>query len=712
MTSSPGPRTTVRDYNGLPTLHIDDVPSPAFFYMTYGPQARHFRAFAEIGVGLSSFSATGDECPYGICAPTWVAEDRFDYTQFDERMAMACSADGTLVMPRVYTGAPKWWMDRYPEECVVYSKDVSGSSSCSPVIRAPSFASRRWREASAYAVCALIDHIESGPWGDRILGYHIAGGITEEFAQWGSDNSICADYSEVNQQAFGEWLKQRYGTQERLRAAWNDVDATFEAVRIPTKDERDDADTRVFYDPRIKGRIIDFGMFNGEMIVDFIDQIAQTVKRRTNGSKIVGSFFGYVLGCSFWDRLLLDSGYLAIGSLLQKDSIDFLTSPSGYDERSCGYGSSYFRAPVQSIQRAGKLWISENDVRTHLTSNSPEAGQPIAKTIAVQQREAALCLTGATGQWWFDMGGGWYDDADTMSAIERINRVAESLLHADRRSGAEVAMVLDAESLYYCPPITTVSNCFAEGLTIEMNRVGTPVDRLLLEDALDGPDYKLYIMSGCFAPTDAQRQKIREKLLQAGKTVVWLYAPGYVHNNTMSAEHIHDLTGIQVRLVPCHNRMLAHTDGDIPGPIRRDVKFGHSSCVSPFFEVVDPEAQTWGYLRTTGTVGLACKNVNGANSIYSTVAPIDSAVLRDIARFAGVHVYLDTSDPSYFSRSLIGVHACKAGVRRLDMPDSEPIYDIINDKALTSSKSHDIALAAHSTGLYFRGTKGMILPFS
>lgn len=446
-------------------------------------------------------------------------------------------------------------------------------------------------------------------------------------------------------------------------------------------------------------------MFNGETIVDFIDHLARAVKKRTNGNKIVGCFFGYLMGCAFWDRLLLDSGYLALGSLLQRDSIDFLTSPSGYDERSCGYGSSYFRAPVQSIQRAGKLWLAENDMRTHLTADSPEATQPVAKTIAVQQREAALCLTGGTGQWWFDMGGGWYDDAKTMSAIERINRMAESILHADRRSGAEVAMVLDAESLYYCPPTGTISNCFTEGLTIEMNRMGTPVDRLLLEDALEGPDYKLYVMSGCFALSDAQRQKLRRKLLQDGKTVVWLYAPGYIHKSTMSAEHIHDLTGIQVRPVPCHNRMLAHTDEDLPGPIRRDVMFGRHCYVSPFFEVVDPQAQTWGYLHTTGTVGLACKNVNGANSIYSTVAPIDSCVFRDIARFAGAHVYLDADDPGYFSRSLIGVHTRKAGVRRLEMPEAEQLYDLVNDIELRSSRFHDIALSADSTALYFRGTK-------
>ena len=112
MGTSPGPKTEVRDYNGLPTLFIDGRPSPALFYMTYGPQTKYFQAFADIGVDLSSFSCTGDYVCYGISRPTWLDEDTFDYTQLDERLAMACAGDGVLTMPRVYSGAPVWWMDR------------------------------------------------------------------------------------------------------------------------------------------------------------------------------------------------------------------------------------------------------------------------------------------------------------------------------------------------------------------------------------------------------------------------------------------------------------------------------------------------------------------------------------------------------------------------------------------------------------------------
>jgi hypothetical protein len=132
---------------------------------------------------------------------------------------------------------------------------------------------------------------------------------------------------------------------------------------------------------------------------------------------------------------------------------------------------------------------------------------------------------------------------------------------------------------------------------------------------------------------------------------------------------------------------------------------GNHSHAFPGFDVVDPEAQTWGYHYTSGGVGLACKQVNGANSVYCSAGPLHPAVVRDLAQFAGAHVFLDTSDVSYFSRAFVGIHTWKAGPRRLEFPESQPLYDLLHGEALPASAVHDLTLPAYSTALYFRGTE-------
>jgi hypothetical protein len=212
-------------------------------------------------------------------------------------------------------------------------------------------------------------------------------------------------------------------------------------------------------------------------------------------------------------------------------------------------------------------------------------------------------------------------------------------------------------------------------------------------------------MSGCFALTEAERQQVREKLLVAGKTVVWLYGAGYIRGGVRDADNVTDLTGIRVRALDLHHRLLVQTDSDLPGPIRHSMLMGNHYHAFPGFDVVDPEAQTWGYHFTSGGVGLACKQVNGANSVYCSAGPLNPAVVRDLAQFAGAHVYLDASDVSYFSRAFVGIHTWKAGPRRLAFPESQPLYDVLHEKALAAATAHELTLPANSTALFFRGTE-------
>ena len=165
-----------------------------------------------------------------------------------------------------------------------------------------------------------------------------------------------------------------------------------------------------------------------------------------------------------------------------------------------------------------------------------------------------------------------------------------------------------------------------------------------------------------------------------------------------------ELTGFKLRLLSSHHRMLVQIEEGL-GPIRQEGLMGRNYYVAPAFYVVDPDAETWGYFFTTGGTGLAYKQVNGAKCVYCSVGPMDGAVVRDIARWAGVHVYIDSDDVSYFSRSFIGIHTWKAGVRRLELPTQGPLYEVMTDTSYAAAETQVLDLAAKSTALYFRGSK-------
>ena len=73
------------------------------------------------------------------------------------------------------------------------------------------------RHRSEDDALALLEAV--GPWADRMLGYHVATGITEEWIWWGASSGNFADYSPAMQRGFREFLTASFKRSNRRRAS-------------------------------------------------------------------------------------------------------------------------------------------------------------------------------------------------------------------------------------------------------------------------------------------------------------------------------------------------------------------------------------------------------------------------------------------------------------------------------------------------------------
>lgn len=62
------------------------------------------------------------------------------------------------------------------------------------LIARQSFASKKWLADATVVLEKLIDRLERGKYGDRILGYHIAYGASGECVFWGRISERYGDY--------------------------------------------------------------------------------------------------------------------------------------------------------------------------------------------------------------------------------------------------------------------------------------------------------------------------------------------------------------------------------------------------------------------------------------------------------------------------------------------------------------------------------------
>jgi hypothetical protein len=419
------------------------------------------------------------------------------------------------------------------------------------------------------------------------------------------------------------------------------------------------------------------------------------------------------------------SSHLGLAKALRSPDIDFLVSPYTYHFRGLG-GDGLPMQPTDSLRVHGKLYLFEEDTLMHNNFDPDKRMHPVARSIAIYQRNFAQIVTHGLGVTWlenaqFPEDPSIRDDAHRWQA--QFLKIGTWALDLDRTPRAEVAVFLDDESYFYEANRNNVDlPLIAHQRHMTFNRFGAPHDLYLLNDLLEGrlPPYKLYIFLNPFHLNDRRRQALQDRVCRNGQTALWYYAPGYLNEDkdqAISLDHMADLTGFRFNLGRSYWSAMGHVT-DFSHPITRDVPqdlfWGSTRPIAPIFHVEDPEATVLGeviYGLGRCKPGLTLKTFNGGDpargwtSIYSATPTLPAAVLRGIARHAGVHLYNKDGDVLYATPDLLSVHTTAGGRRNFRLPcTAEVIYDLFGQREVACNTAQfEVELAPASTALYYTG---------
>ena len=691
--------------NGVPCLLLDGVPQPATCYMTYQPAARNFQIMGEAGVHLYSFSATATESTYNMAAPCWVGPEDYDYSAYDTRVNMLLGADPEArFLPRVFLGTPDWWADAYPEDLVRFDPgDGTSALFICRGKRVASWASLRWRKDTAEALRRFIAHNEAAEYADRVVGYHLASGTTEEWMQWGGNEDQWADYSAPNRAMFQEWLQRNYGNDDALQTAWGNDALNFASAEVPARKERAAAQLGYWKDPGVAQPSIDYVLYTSWLTADTIEYFARLVKERTKRERLVGVFYGYVLSLAGGQREQ-NAGHLAIDRVFASPNIDFVSSPSNYTARQLGTGYPYPMALLDSVKRHGKLWFNENDQRTWLTKGL-EVGRlgktaTYEETLLNQKREFAWSLVQRVGMWWFDMGGGWYDDPRLLRDFSHMNQIAHERLDVNGASVAEIAFVVDPKSSAYLQPGAQYGWCAQVMQQPVLGRVGAPFATITLGDLEASPPYKVYIFANCFAPSREKREAIRKLQAREDVVVLWLGPAGLYRDGKLDTDAMKSLTGFALevdagqvpwRATPTEAaKAWGWTDAAPLGSGRK------GPCAVASAEGVRVLATL-----EDGRPGIVAREEGRRTIVHSTAPLLSAGFMRTLAEKAGVHCYAPLGDIVWASRELLALSVNEGGPRTIHLPESATVVDLWTGKTIAENAiTFEVDIAAHDTALF------------
>lgn len=643
--------------NGVLKISIDGKLYAPLSFKSFRPNPRNISEFYAAGVRLFSVLSSGVTSalgvPYSLFGESWIGDGKYDFSAVDRQMDMFIeNAPDAYFAPMIQLDTRDWYLKEHPD--VPNSFTHLSQIACDET----------WKRASADYMKAAITHIEE-KYGDRVYGYFMLCGTTTE---WFSDHDYEAPHP-IKTKGYKKWR--------------NDPDA-----ELPQKDALDK--TGDVFLTHEENDVYLARKFHNELIADLVLYFAKEARSVIKNNKLLGVYYGYLF--ELGGKRLFNAGSLGYEKVFDSPLIDMISSPSSYAYRGLSDPSA-FMVTQKTLDAHGKIYFLEFDHITHVApekiidgsdSNSenckmvtiPGAGNKCrneAASLNLMYRDFTLCMSKGAALWWFDMFDGWFRSEGMMKAVGKMLNIADKLSCRNAESVAEIAVFAEGESMYRVRKSSNLATVCLANIRRTLAECGAPYDLYSISDlALDEADrYKMYIFVDQYDISDKTRALIEEKCKQKGKTVLWLYAPGYATGGSLDDRNMTDITGVKVSSGEKSHGKLVYNGCCFDYPL-----------AAPYFYVCDSDAVALASFED-GTAAVAKKEVDGYKSVYCADCNLPSGLLRDIIADSGIFVYSnDNRVYTYVNSEIIGVYNASGGDAVVYLKDDGTYTDLIGNTEL------------------------------
>lgn len=582
-----------------------------------------------------------------------------------------------LLLPRIPVDPPGWWLAAHPEEAMVW--DTMPPARANAVVASPIF-----RREAAQQLAALVTHLESR-FGPHMAGYHPCGQHTNEWFYQDSQGATLSGYAPADLRGWRAWLTQRYADDKALQAAWGDAKAQRSAATIPTPEARRASPAGALRDPASERTLIDFAQYQQEAMADCALAMARAVRQASGGRKLVALFYGYTFEHGYMNNGPAASGHYALRRVLDSPDVDLLCAPISYFDRGPG-GSAPVMSAGESVALAGKLWLQEDDTRTHRASSPHQMRLRFGVDTLEQSNHLLLrnlgsCAVRDFGTWWMDLvAEGWFNEPGIWEPMTKLKALDEAMLREPTPFRPEVAAVIDEASMQRVTPAgAAATKVGVYDVRRPLGRMGAPFGQYLLDDALAGRvRAKLYVMLTAWRLTPQERQKLREAT--RGSLRLWCYAPGFQEDGRTTLEGMGELTGFAIKRVDGQPARAEPTPAGRAMGIVSTI--GTGSATTPLFAAADATTEETLATYPDGSAAVALRQEKDGWSLFVGPPGLTPDLLRAAVRRSGAHLWTQEDCNVYANGPFVVLHASQDGPVELDTGSPGKVSDVVTGESL------------------------------
>jgi hypothetical protein len=376
-----------------------------------------------------------------------------------------------------------------------------------------------------------------------------------------------------------------------------------------------------------------------------------------------------------------ETGHYALSRVLASDDIDILCAPLSYTDRAWACSSPSMTV-TESVHAAGKLWLNEDDCRTHLAQTLGLGGATTPEqSIDILRRNRGQALIRGFADWWLDIRDmGWHDDPTMWQIQQRLNPVENERLNSDKPYAPQILAVADEDSVNH---LSGDSRRLAFPLLYQsraaFGRCGAPYGQVLLDDVASGRlNAPLQFFLAAWSLTDAQREGLRKNRVP-GTMRVWCHAPGYLRPTGFSIDGIKEVTGFSVKPVQLAKAAATPT-ADGKALLGLSKAWGVTTNICPLFSILPAPGDRILATLPDGSPALALRETREGKDVFLAVPALTPELIRGLAQISGVHLYTESDASVWAHRDLASIHALTNGTLTVSWPQSGTTHDLYSGR--------------------------------
>ena len=725
------PDIEIKVHNGRPTVFIDGTPNALTTYSNFGQKRLEdaMKFFTDIDMEVYHISVARIPGDYNSNR-FWdgdtidsipVREVPDDFYGLDEQAAFILKNDpDAWFIVRLVTRPPASWKEKHPQEYFITDEGTIHDT--------PSLASDIFWEAAADFSGAVVRYSESVSWGNRVIAY--ANYHHTEGCHMPVGDGWLFDHSPLMLKAFRDYLKKKYVTVEKLQSAYNNPKLTFDTIQVP-KDKLRDAVPEVKQIPYWQAgpdnqELEDYleltrDLFHkrfrqlGEKMAEAAERkmifLHDALKQTMLGWSLKG-FFGYpsfgesVSWSPAYPAFMAGSGHINVAALDGAPGYDGLITPHDYQAR--GIGGVYEPEGItDSIVLRGMFFSSEMDSRFS-NKYGIGAARNDRETASILWRNLATGLTrgfNSYWQWGFQVQDWFYSDR-TRDLISLQADIMRESLNWKHETMPGIAMILDDSAVF---ETNGSGNFFNETILWEqkmgMARCGVPHRIYLFEDLeLENfPKHRVFYFPNLFRADDKRMELLKEKVFRDGNIVVWGPGSGISDGEKISTESASKLTGFEFTMLPANAQrriLISNFDHPITGGLGADTVIGGPLPYGPILipsdgtelglawakggmNLIGMSFKQFGKGAAGSQSGIVSRSIGDYGAVFLTAVQIPADLWRNIARYAGAHVYCESNDILLADKTVVALHSLKTEKKTILLPEKCKVKNLATGKVVS-----------------------------